>query len=224
VVGTLRTYRTTLEETHSSLDRIGLDWLRSLLALIVLHWLFIVSRGTLGLLGVGPATLTALLDLFSITIFLVFTTVLVVRGLGQVKVFAGVEGAARATDSTLSEAELGAAVARLNEFVQTRRPHLNPALTLDELAAGLAIPAWRLSQVINRAFGQNFCTFVNGHRVEEAKSRLIDPAGRGKTILEILYDSGFNSKSAFHDAFKKRTGLTPTQYRKRFADPGVHAA
>ena len=35
------------------------------------------------------------------------------------------------------------------------------------------------------------------------------------TVLEILYQVGFNSKSSFNTAFKIHIGLTPTQYRKR---------
>ncbi|WP_376786417.1 helix-turn-helix domain-containing protein [Chryseobacterium arthrosphaerae] len=34
------------------------------------------------------------------------------------------------------------------------------------------------------------------------------------TVLEILYEVGFNSRSSFYTAFKKETGVNPTDYRK----------
>ena len=34
------------------------------------------------------------------------------------------------------------------------------------------------------------------------------------TVLEAMYQAGFNSKSSFNTAFKKETGQTPTQFRK----------
>ena len=46
----------------------------------------------------------------------------------------------------------------------------------------------------------------------EAKRRLSDPAN-ADNILQVMYEAGFNSKSVFNTAFKKATGMTPTQYR-----------
>ena len=46
----------------------------------------------------------------------------------------------------------------------------------------------------------------------EAKRRLSDPANTDN-ILQVMYEAGFNSKSVFNTAFKKATGMTPTQYR-----------
>ncbi|MBB6270519.1 AraC-like DNA-binding protein [Pedobacter cryoconitis] len=44
---------------------------------------------------------------------------------------------------------------------------------------------------------------------------LKDPARSNLTILEVLYEIGFNSKSSFNTSFKKHTNLTPTAYRQK---------
>ena len=56
--------------------------------------------------------------------------------------------------------------------------------------------------------------FVNEFRIKEAMNILKDTSKSKLTILEILYEVGFNSKSSFNTAFKKHTGKTPTQHRK----------
>lgn len=62
---------------------------------------------------------------------------------------------------------------------------------------------------------KHFFDFVNEYRIEKAKELLTHPERKEYTVLEILYEVGFNSKSSFNTAFKKRTGLTPTEYRRK---------
>jgi len=59
----------------------------------------------------------------------------------------------------------------------------------------------------------NFASIVNRYRVEYAKTRLLSETD--SSVLDIGFDSGFNSKSVFNDAFRKATGLTPTEFRKK---------
>jgi AraC-like DNA-binding protein len=40
-------------------------------------------------------------------------------------------------------------------------------------------------------------------------------SGDEKTIIQIAFDSGFSSKSAFNKVFKEKTGLTPGEYKEK---------
>jgi AraC-like DNA-binding protein len=104
-------------------------------------------------------------------------------------------------------------VTELINYMETSQPYLEPSLKINELAQSLSIPSKSLSQSINQQLGKNFYDFVNSYRIEEAKKKIVKANGNGRTILEILYDSGFNSKAAFNRAFKKHTGITPTEYK-----------
>ena len=211
----LRGYRRRLEHVHSVTVREDLGWLHGLLLVLSLHWLFVTARSTVGLLDLRIDGLTAVLDLFSISIFLVFTTVLVVRGLSHVKHFPGIDEASPPTDPPISNDELERCAERLVRFMHSEKPHLDPFLSLEDLALRLSVPSWQLSRALNTVLGRNFFLFVNAHRVDEAKTRLSDPSRRDATMLRVLHESGFNSKSTFNEAFKRETGMTPSEYRDR---------
>ena len=91
---------------------------------------------------------------------------------------------------------------------------LDPDLTLQKLSQQLHVHYNHLSQIINKHMNKSFNDYINSYRIEEARKKLADPEESGKTILEIAYDTGFYSKSVFNTAFKKFTGMTPTQYKK----------
>ena len=100
--------------------------------------------------------------------------------------------------------------------MSNEKPYLTSTLTLKELAERLDLNPRILSRVINERKNQNFFDFINGYRIDDAKMILSNPAKRKMTILEVLYGVGFNSKSVFNTTFKKNTGVTPTEYRKRY--------
>lgn len=105
-------------------------------------------------------------------------------------------------------------VIKLKKYIQEREPFLNPALTIQNMADDLEVPVRDLSLLINHKLNQHFFDFINTFRIDKAKEILEDPTKSKTTVLEILYEVGFNSKSSFNTAFKKHTGFTPTQYRK----------
>jgi tetratricopeptide (TPR) repeat protein len=117
--------------------------------------------------------------------------------------------------STLSETQAAQYLESLLAYMEEEEAYLDPDLTIKELSEQLSIPARDLSQVINERLNQNFNDFVNHYRIEKAKELLLKKCS-DSTILDVAFDSGFNSKSSFNTLFKKFTKYTPSQYKKTF--------
>ena len=105
-------------------------------------------------------------------------------------------------------------ISRLTDFMTEQKPYLNPEINLTELSGKVSIPPHHLSQLINTHYKQNFYDFINYHRIEESKKILVNSETHRKTILEVLFESGFNSKSVFNSAFRKYVGMTPSEFKK----------
>lgn len=103
---------------------------------------------------------------------------------------------------------------RLERIMQEKKPYLNDQLTLPALAEMITVPPYLLGRFINSRMNKNFMTYINEYRVEVVKQKLLDPCQKDLTILEIAYQSGFKTKSAFNNFFKNYTGQTPSQYKK----------
>lgn len=103
---------------------------------------------------------------------------------------------------------------KLKRYMLDEKTFLDPALTIQDISNAMNVPVRELSVLINHQLGHHFYDFVNTYRIENAMKILQDPSKSKVTILEILYEVGFNSKSSFNTAFKKHTGNTPTEYRK----------
>ncbi|WP_184549247.1 helix-turn-helix domain-containing protein [Mucilaginibacter sp. FT3.2] len=103
---------------------------------------------------------------------------------------------------------------KLQQYMVEEKPFLNPSLTIQDISKGISIPVRDLSVLINHRLDRHFYDFVNTYRIENAMDILKDVSKNKVTVLEILYEVGFNSKSSFNTAFKKHTGDTPTSYRK----------
>ncbi|MDO3383335.1 helix-turn-helix domain-containing protein [Gilvimarinus algae] len=106
---------------------------------------------------------------------------------------------------------------RLMQFIEKDKPYLQHSLTVDDLATAIGLSQKTLSAMINRHFGKNFYEFINGYRIDEARHILSRPDSERTSILDVLYAAGFNSKATFNTLFKKHTGMTPSEYRKRHA-------
>jgi AraC-like DNA-binding protein len=90
--------------------------------------------------------------------------------------------------------------------------YLEPELSLEQLAQTSGFSKHNLSQAINQCADKNFFDFINSLRIEHAKKLLTST--EKMNVQDILLISGFNSRSAFYNAFKKQTNMTPSQFKK----------
>ena len=124
------------------------------------------------------------------------------------------EADATAETPAANEAEQ-ALVDTLLRLMANDRAYRRENLSIASLAAQLAVPEYRLRRVINQRLGhRNFNAFVNGFRLDEARTALSDPARRTLPVLTIALEAGFQSIGPFNRAFKAATGFTPTEYRR----------
>lgn len=107
----------------------------------------------------------------------------------------------------------------LLDFMEQEKPYLDSEMSMPKLAKLLDMSKEELSQVINKELFLNFNAFMNKYRINEAKRKLRDPKENQFVILKIAHDVGFNSKSTFNSVFKQMTGMSPTQYRKKYQKP-----
>lgn len=92
--------------------------------------------------------------------------------------------------------------------------YLNPELNLEDLAKAINFNSRQVSWVINHSFEKSFFDLINSYRIKTATEKFKKNKDSKLTILEVMYEVGFNSKSSFNTQFKNRTGLTPSEYIK----------
>jgi AraC-like DNA-binding protein len=121
----------------------------------------------------------------------------------------------RYADKRLPEADRVRHLAALTQAMESQKAYRDGELKLEQLAEQLAMTGHELSQLINDACGVNFQDYLNRYRVEDLKVALHADGNAGQSILDLALAAGFNSKSALNRAFKKHTGMTPSEFRSQ---------
>ncbi|WP_421765396.1 helix-turn-helix domain-containing protein [Ekhidna sp.] len=116
--------------------------------------------------------------------------------------------------SNLNKKSSGILFQKVKKLFETEHTYLDEGLTLNVVSEKLRVKSREISQVINENTDQNFYEFVNQYRIEKAEILLKDSKYDNEKIATIAYESGFANVTSFNVAFKKKTGLTPSVYRK----------
>ncbi|MES2128313.1 MAG: helix-turn-helix transcriptional regulator [Pseudomonadota bacterium] len=102
---------------------------------------------------------------------------------------------------------------RLARRALRERDFLDGDIKLTDLAERIGTSPQLLSQYLNDVQGVNFFDYINGLRVAEVQKMMGDPAHAERSLLELAFAAGFNSKSTFNASFKKITGMAPSHWR-----------
>lgn len=123
----------------------------------------------------------------------------------------------------LSQSEMFKILLKLEKAMENDRYYMDSELTLDKLAKLTSVNKYHISETLNHFVNKPFYTFVNEYRVEYVKQKLksLSEKNSSITILELAYQSGFNSKSSFNRYFKEITTYTPREYLNLIAEEAL---
>lgn len=203
-------YRTQLEKSQSSINEDNMRWLRIMLNGLALLWLFAmiflvllfyteIYRRHMDYIYVLPA---------SILVYLISYKLAGVKWEKPVETL-------KYEKSGLKPAEAEKYKDLIHKVILDQQLYLVKGLKLQDLAEELDLNTHQLSQLINQYLNTTFFDLINAYRVREAKERIQN--NPEYTLLQIAYDSGFNNKTSFVNAFKRFEGTTPSRYMKNSA-------
>ncbi|WOO39601.1 AraC family transcriptional regulator [Rubellicoccus peritrichatus] len=104
---------------------------------------------------------------------------------------------------------------RLDQVCNLVRERFAEPLSQAEVAKAVNMSPPAFSRYFGKRTGRTFVSFLNEVRIGHACRQLQES---DKTILEICYESGFSNLSNFNRRFRDIRSMTPSEYRKCFAE------
>lgn len=103
-------------------------------------------------------------------------------------------------------------LSRLSVITSYVKEHYTDELSLERLAAIFGYSPTYLSRMFQKYAGINYKSYLQSIRVEYAHKELLNTE---RTISEIALENGFPNSKALANAFQKKYGLLPSEFRKK---------
>jgi transcriptional regulator GlxA family with amidase domain len=108
-------------------------------------------------------------------------------------------------------------VREAQEIIETNYPE---KLTVEDLASNLALGRRSLERRFKKATANTIIEYIQRVKVEVAKKNL---ESTGKNINEVMFEVGYNDEKAFRSIFKRITGISPLEYKRKYNGDLVRA-
>lgn len=100
----------------------------------------------------------------------------------------------------------------INQAKQYITEHYKASITLEEVAGKVQLSPYYFSKLFKEEAGVTFIEWLSTYRIEKAKKLLSDTT---MSLKEICYEVGYHDPNYFSRVFRKMTGTTPTDYRRK---------
>lgn len=103
---------------------------------------------------------------------------------------------------------------KIKTTIEIDKIYFQPAITLAQFSEAINSPTYLVSKATKSIYNKSFPEVINSFRIKELTQKLGEPKHHQDKIEDLAYDVGFNTSSAFYNAFKKETSMTPRAYQK----------
>ncbi|MEX1032763.1 MAG: helix-turn-helix domain-containing protein [Cellvibrionaceae bacterium] len=216
----VRNYHRASYASRADAPQLRLDWLSILLVILVALMLQDLLR--LNLQPYAPLGLLQHWYFANTAIYFVLTAYLILKAVHQPELYEGLAAANKLqldlsppkTDTKSIDAEAATIFTQLDNQIRSQALFKQTRLSLRDLAMITGLQEKTISWAINLGARKSFSDYINRLRVE-AFCQALGQQDCPRSLLDLAMDVGFGAKSTFNSAFKKETGLTPSQYLRR---------
>ena len=102
---------------------------------------------------------------------------------------------------------------QLDDYFDSGKLKENGIPSIEQIAEQLSVSQRYLSDTLKKETGKTSTEHLQLYLIDEAKNILLDPQ---KTVSEVAYELGFEYPPYFSRLFKKKEGISPTDYREKY--------
>ncbi|CAL2060541.1 helix-turn-helix transcriptional regulator [Tenacibaculum sp. 190524A05c] len=101
----------------------------------------------------------------------------------------------------------------LSDYFESGQLEENGIPSIEQIANQMSVSKRYLSDTLKKETGKTTTEHLQLHLIDVAKNNLLQP---NKTISQVAYELGFEYPPYFSRLFKKKEGISPKEYRKKY--------